>query len=333
MNRAALGLAAAALTAAALGAGEAPVDPGQTYQVVNEQLILLATVVGSIAALPALIEFVVDRRKRRERIDFSIEDEEVARLTPRCAGYDSVFNDNADLIAAVRDPLAYPYGSIGNELLIIGPALAGKKSLAQRLAAEARLERLITVHNPRNADALAAAKGLLKRYARQRVMLLIPNIDRVLARDDDEARDELDALIVATSDKPNVLVVGTASRFAPDSELDNLFGLKLVLPGTPLGERVERTVTAVAQQVLARVFDYYLDRVLADDASLAMPRGELQALVLSHVGNPAEIEDILTLCQTHCRWRRVNGRLPAIDHDVAMRAISRAVVSHRIGAP
>ena len=42
-------------------------DEGGAVTLVSEQILLIATVVGAVATLPALIEFLIDRRKRRER--------------------------------------------------------------------------------------------------------------------------------------------------------------------------------------------------------------------------------------------------------------------------
>ncbi|HEY0757622.1 MAG TPA: hypothetical protein VGD59_00005, partial [Acidisarcina sp.] len=68
----------------------------------TEELLVFATVVGSVAALPAFIEFVADRRKRRERVYLSLEDVPVSSLNPRLAGMDELLAGIADLIDRAR---------------------------------------------------------------------------------------------------------------------------------------------------------------------------------------------------------------------------------------
>jgi hypothetical protein len=167
----------------------------------------------------------------RERIDLSLEDEAVDQLHPRLAGMDDLLASIEDLVDRARFPSAYQELKIGNEVLIIGPSQSGKKSLAQTLAKATGMERLVTVYNPRDSDALAKAKSLVRGYKRKKVMLLLPRIDLAYKESDPEVLTELDALIESTSERQNVLVVATAVTFEPDSDLDNLFGIKLALPG------------------------------------------------------------------------------------------------------
>ena len=143
----------------------------------TEQVLVFAVFVGSVAALPAFIEFVTEMRKRKERIDLSLEDEMVSTIRPRVAGMDDLLASIADLIDRARNPAAYQDLKIGNEVLIIGPHQTGKKSLAQRIAQLAGMDRVVTVFNPRDSDALAKAKSLVRGYKRQKVMLLLPRID------------------------------------------------------------------------------------------------------------------------------------------------------------
>src|SRR5215467_10018715 len=158
-----------------------------TTSLISDQIILIATVVGAVATLPTLIEFLIDRRKRRERIALSIDDLAVADLDVRLAGLDALLRDIADLIDRAKNPEAYASLKVGNEILIIGPAASGKKTLAQRIAKDAGLDRLIIVYNARNADALAGAKSLVQRYRRQKVMLLLPRLDNLAEDEDEEA--------------------------------------------------------------------------------------------------------------------------------------------------
>ena len=59
-----------------------PAAGSDSALLLTEQVLVLATIIGSVAALPAFIEFVTDARKRKSRIDLSLEDKEVSRLTP-----------------------------------------------------------------------------------------------------------------------------------------------------------------------------------------------------------------------------------------------------------
>ena len=71
----------------------------------TEEILVLATIVGSVAALPAFIEFISDRRKRRERVYLSLEDVPVSSLSPRLAGLDDLLKELPTwLIARVRPP-------------------------------------------------------------------------------------------------------------------------------------------------------------------------------------------------------------------------------------
>src|SRR5687768_4635213 len=155
-------LRAAAATPTSGEAGEQEVEKDDgVYTLLNEQLLLIATIVGAVATLPTLIEFLVDRRKRKEGIALSLDDVEVEELNPRLAGLDDLQEDIEDLIDRARNPQNYAQVTVGNEVLILGPNLSGKKTFAQWMAKAAQMERLITVYNPRNADALAKAKSLV----------------------------------------------------------------------------------------------------------------------------------------------------------------------------
>lgn len=299
------------------------------FSFLNEQLILLATIVGSIAALPTLIEFLVDRRKRRERIALSLDDVEVAELRPALAGMDDLLEDVADLIDRARRPQAYPDLAVGNEVLIIGPSLSGKKTLAQRLAVEAKLDRVITVYNPRNADALAKAKSLVHAYRRQKVMLLLPRVDSAFEQEDEDLLAELEALIETTSGRSNVLVVGTAATLVPDSPLDNSFGIKLVLPGTRRAAAKDRQLPEDVRRLLTQVVRFYHRQ--AADAGFrleAMDLEYLEARILDSASNPAEIEDILSMCRTLALFERNRGGSASlgITPEMLETAIARVIV-------
>ena len=86
-----------------------PIAGSDQALLITEQLLVFATIVGSVGALPSFIEFMTERRKRKERIDLSLEDEPVESLRPRLAGMDDI--EDVDLGAAKRrlGP-AFPHG-------------------------------------------------------------------------------------------------------------------------------------------------------------------------------------------------------------------------------
>jgi hypothetical protein len=296
----------------------------------SEQIILLATVVGTVAALPALIEFWIDRRKRKERIALSLDDLNVSEIDAPLAGLDALLSDIADLIDRARSPEAYSTLKVGNEILIIGPNLNGKKALARRIAKEAGMDRLIVVYNPRNADALAKAKSLIWHYRRQKVMLLLPRLDHVAEHEDDEVFAELDALIDTSSMLSNTLVVGTAVRFEPNGLLDNMFGIVLALPGTPLVPGSGVDVPPEAQRILIDVAQYYLEQATGGGYVL---QGTDQPAAVRRIGqaarSPADVEDIVVLCQTTALFRQRSGatKLPEITPEVIEKSIRRVIVT------
>ncbi len=323
-------LAWAAVGARAIGAEQAGAEAEpEILPILNEQILLLATVVAAVAALPPLIEFLVDRRKRLERLALSLEVTPVSGLRPRLAGMDGLLAGIADLIDRARRPQAYARLSLGNEILIIGPALSGKKSLAHRVAQEAGLERVITVYNPRNADALAKARSLALADADRRVMLLLPRIDAAFEDADDEALSELDALVESVSERANVLVVGTAVRFVLGSELDNLFGIKLTMPGAEVGGAHAPTRRDPAlDRMLREVAAFYLGRARSNGLEIeGMTEEECTARILERACNPAEIEDIVAVCMTAAIHRASavsNARLVATPELLEV-AIGRVV--------
>jgi hypothetical protein len=296
----------------------------------SEQIILLATVVGTVAALPALIEFWIDRRKRKERIALSLDDLNVSEIDAPLAGLDGLLSDIADLIDRARSPEAYSTLKVGNEILIIGPNLNGKKALARRIAKEAGMDRLIVVYNPRNADALTKAKSLIWHYRRQKVMLLLPRLDHVAEHEDDEVFAELDALIDTSSTLSNTLVVGTAVRFEPNGLLDNMFGIVLALPGTPLAPASGSDAPPEAQRILIDVAQYYLEQATGGGYVL---QGLDEPAAVGRIGqaarSPADVEDIVVLCQTTALYRQRSGatKQPEITPEVIEKSIRRVIVT------
>jgi hypothetical protein len=306
-----------------------PAAGSDSALLLTEQLLVFATVIGSLAALPSFIEFVTEVRKRKERIDLSLEDEPVDTLRPRLAGMSALLASIEDLVDRARHPEVYEDLKIGNEVLIIGPNQSGKKSLAQTIARMTGMERLVTVYNPRDSDALAKAKSLVRGYKRKRVMLLLPRIDLAYKESDPEVLVELDALIESTSERKNVLVIATATSFEPDSDLDNLFGIKLALPGADVLEVNRRQIPEDAQAMLAEVAHYYLAEAQRRGFSLAdMGAEEFCRKVLDGAMNPAEIEDIVTLCETTALFRRRTKRAPGlvITVEILEMAMGRVVI-------
>jgi hypothetical protein len=306
----------------------APVADSDSALLLTEEILVLATIVGSIAALPVFIEFISDFRKRRERVYLSLDDVAVSSLSPRLAGMDALLESIADLVDRARTPAAYKDLKIGNEVLIIGPNQSGKKSLAQRIAQMAGMERLVTVYNPRDSNALAKAKDIVRSHKRKKVMLLLPRIDLAYKTDDPELLAELDALIETTSEAPNVLVVATTVWFAADSELDNVFGIKLALPGAGMNPADRPEISGDAARVLSEVTHFYLTEAQRRGFQLAgMTEAEFSSRILDVVVNPAEIEDIVVLCQTTAiyrqRTRKTSGAI--FTREVLDTAIARVV--------
>jgi len=310
-----------------------PAAGSDTALLFTEQLLVFATIIGSVAALPSFIEFISGVRKRKERIDLSLEDEAVEQLHPRLAGMDALLASIEDLVDRARFPQAYQELKIGNEVLIIGPSQSGKKSLAQTLAKSTGMERLVTVYNPRDSDALAKAKSLVSGYKRKKVMLLLPRIDLAYKESDPEVLTELDALIESTSERQNVLVVATAVSFEPDSDLDNLFGIKLALPGAEVIGVNRRShpddVAPEVREMMSEVARFYLAEAQRRGFSIqGMTEEEYCALILAEAMNPAEVEDIVVLCETSALFRRRTGRAAELifTREILDTSIARVVV-------
>lgn len=306
-----------------------------SVELVTNQLLLLATVVGAIAALPALIEFVVARKKRQERVQLSMEDERVDAMQVRLAGFDALLEDVADLVDRAKHPEFYRGLTLGNEMLIIGPALSGKKRLARRLAQLAGLQRVITVHNPRNTDALAHAKGLLRRATSERIMLLLPSLDQVFdssptqSERDEEVEAELDALIEMVANRPNVLVVGTATKLAEGDDLDNLFGMKIVLPGADAIARRTKPASEQLRAVLRDVALMYLrDAADAGCGLHGLTEDDAVALILARTGNAAEVQDAVEAARTSAVYAgRKRGSKVGLTREMLEKGVRRVMGS------
>lgn len=297
------------------------------------QLVVWATVVGAVAALPTLLEFLIDRRRQRELVELSIDDQSVANVPARSAGFEDLLDEIGDLIDRAKHPEQYRSLKLGNEMLVIGPPLGGKKSFAYALALRAGLERVVTVFNARSAPALVRAKELVVKAAPEKVLLLLPRIDVAFMQENEEVLTELEALIESCSGRENVLVVGTATTLVPDSPLDNLFGCKVVLPGTERSEPSSRPVKSDALAILLRrVADFYLSEALHAGFSFdGISLEEAATLILAHANNPAEVEDIVVLAQTAALYAVRSGKTKtlSIDRESIERACGRVVVALR----
>jgi hypothetical protein len=296
----------------------------------TDQILTAAALLEAVVLLPILLEFISERRKRKHAVELSLEIEEVAKIAPQLAGLDELLGDIRDLIDRARHPEAYNELRLGNEILIAGPPLSGKKALARRIAKDAAFERIIIVHNPRNTDALARAKYLASRGGHKKTMLLLPRLDLIDEREDEEVLTELDALIETISELSHALVVGTTSHLVSGSEIDNLFGVTLTLPGAPIVPVPPMPLLSEVHRMLAGVAEFYVERMLKADYGLSdISRDGFIARVLMSVTNPAQIEDIVVLCQTAAifRARMKQAKTRAVTAEMLEIAIRRVVVT------
>jgi len=194
---------------------------------------------------------------------------------------------------------------VGNEILVIGPPLSGKKALAKKIAVEAAMDDILIVHNPRNVDALAKAKQLVQKSGNKKLMLLLPRLDLIDPKEDEELLTELDTLIETATARPNVLVIGTAISYVAGNEIDNLFGMVLAMPGTQLTPPQLPPPRPEVRQMLQAVAEHYLERALKSGHELKdMAAADFVARILQSASNPAQIEDIVALCETAARYRQ-----------------------------
>ncbi len=307
-------------------------DHGMEEEVsfISEQLVAIATIIATIAALPTLLEFIIESRKRKQKVALSIEDVSVENINVNLAGVDDLLLSIQDLIDRAKSPRAYNDIKLGNEILVVGPVLSGKKSLAQKIAQLAEFDRIITVYNARNPDALIHAKELVSKADDEKVLLLLPRIDLVYEEEGEEVLSELDALIETSSGQHNVLVVGTAVYFEPDNALDNQFGIKLVLPGYEGMYTSKTPPSADLTKMLTDVVKFYLDKIVKEGFSFqGISAQDALQQILASVSNPAEVEDIVVLCQTSAIYSAKISKegKKVITPEILERAIDRVVVS------
>ena len=317
---------AISFTQAILGEAEG----GNTVSFLGEQLVVIATIIATIAALPELIEFLVARRKSKERIALSLDYGPPPTTPVVLAGLEDLEAGIADLVDCARNPADYRYGNRDNEILIIGRTQSGRSSLAQRFAQRAELDRVLTVYNARDVEVLSEAKRLLGKHRQERILLLLPDLDDAFNREDDDLHAELIALIESASGQDRVTVVATATDFEPDSDLDNLFAIKLVMPGTFLEEITVRGHDQETRRIHRAVATHYLDKALAAGLTLAgLDHAQVVERIVDQASNPGEIRDILNLALVAGTWhqRQTRGPAPILNSDTLEKSLSRVVVN------
>ena len=102
---------------------------------IGDEILTFAALLEAVVLLPILLEFIGERRKRKHAVDLSLEIIDVAGMDTPLAGVDEFMADISDLIDRARHPDAYAELRLGNEIMIAGPPLSGKKAVAKRIAA------------------------------------------------------------------------------------------------------------------------------------------------------------------------------------------------------
>jgi hypothetical protein len=141
-------------------------------------------------------------------------------------------------------------------------------------------------------------------------------------------------VIDTTSNLSNTLVVGTAVRFEPNGLLDNMFGIVLALPGTPLAAASAQgeDIPEEARRILIDVARYYLEQATGSGYVL---QGLDEPAAVQRIGqaarSPADVEDIVVLCQTTALYRQRSGatKFPEITAEVIEKSIRRVIVRRR----
>jgi len=296
----------------------------------GDDIATIATVIEAIVLVPVLLEFLIEHRKRKHAADLTLEVVDVKDLDVQLAGMDELLFDIRDLIDRARHPKDYEELKLGNEILIAGPPLSGKKALAKRIAKEAAFDSIIIVHNPRNIDALTRAKQMVMKAAKKRkTMLLLPRLDLIDESGDEDLLVELDAVIETTSDLSHALVIGTTNKLIAGGEIDHLFGVTLSLPGTAVVLGPEEPLQLDVHRMLAGVAEFYLDNAIKEGYRLTeTSRDGFVARILLSVTNGAQIEDIVVLCQTAAIYRQRmagKGAERVISPDMLELALRRVV--------
>jgi hypothetical protein len=116
----------------------------------------------------------------------------------------------------------------------------------------------------------------------------------------------------------------------PDSPLDNVFGIKIVMPGLVQVDTENHDLDPRTRGVLVAVIRFYLDKAEKEGCRLMdLTPQQVETKILATVTNAAEIEDILTVCQTSALYRRRVGQTKNLDitPQILESAISRVIVS------
>jgi hypothetical protein len=126
------------------------------------------------------------------------------------------------------------------------------------------------------------------------------------------------------------LVVGTAVNFEPGSLLDNMFGIILALPGTPLKHGREYPIPEDARRMLVEVAGFYLAQAKTDGFALRdIDEGAIVDRIAHAARNPADVADIIVLAETTALYRQRTGAAttPEITGDILERSIRRVIVT------
>ena len=113
-----------------------------------------------------------------------------------------------------------------------------------------------------------------------------------------------------------LLVIGTAVEVIPNSTLDNLFGIKLVLPGGLASSHAPEPPSPEMRRVLSEVTRFYLAEAKKEGVC-PRPDGreEFVRRILVVASNAAEVEDIIALCQTAALYHRcIKRQARAVHH-------------------
>src|SRR5262249_8534339 len=128
----------------------------------------------------------------------------------------------------------------------------------------------------------------------------------------------------------NVQVVATAVDFSPGGLLDNMFGIVLTLPGTPVAHAREHPLSDDARRLLGDVARFYLAATKAAGFTLDGLDDQAGVDRITHAArNPADIEDITVLAQTTARYRQREGltEIPQVTPEILERSIRRVIVT------
>jgi hypothetical protein len=125
-----------------------------------------------------------------------------------------------------------------------------------------------------------------------------------------------------------VLVVATATKLTEGDDLDNLFGMKIVLPGAaPIVKRPQAPRPEL-RTLLDKVARHYLDAATQAGCPLeGLTLDDACGRILTRAANGAEVEDIVQAARTTA-IHRVRTKLapsPVITPEVLDKAIRRVM--------